>query len=57
MARARVRIADRVGDVSDRCDTEETMSSTASLITVLAASVGGLIVIGIGHFIFGEKPS
>ena len=33
------------------------MSSTASLITVLAASLGGLIVIGIGTYLFGEKPS
>ena len=34
---------------------EEVMSSTASLITVLASVAFGLIVIGIGARIFGER--
>jgi hypothetical protein len=34
---------------------EETMSSTASLVTVLASVAFGLIVIGIGMQLFGER--
>jgi hypothetical protein len=33
------------------------MSSAASLTTVLASVAFGLIVLGIGHRIFGEKSS
>jgi hypothetical protein len=33
------------------------MSSTASLITVLASVAFGLLVIGIGHQLFGSKTS
>jgi hypothetical protein len=55
-----VRTATTIGEgwgPSPPTSMEETMSSTASLITVLASVAFGLIVIGVGHRLFGERTS
>ena len=57
VARSRVLNYRRVGRDPDPVCKEATMSSTASLITVLASVAFGLLVIGIGTYLFGNRTA